>query len=94
MMSLDDDELLQVPPLPDNDPIGHGTSEQALDFEHRKIQAMKRLSDENVLREMGSNNVIRAGNLEREIKMLGQMTGIACEGQISTGNLGIDVGRP
>lgn len=74
MMSLDDDEPAQAPPLPVEDPIGHGTTEQALDFEHRKIVATKRLRDENALRNMEPNNVVRPVNLERETRMLGQST--------------------
>lgn len=89
MTSLDDDEPAQALLPEDDDPIGHGTSEQALDFEHRKLQATKRLRAENALQELDRNNVMRTANLERGNRMLGQVADIAHEEQISTGSLGI-----
>lgn len=93
MMSLDYDEPAQTP-IPEDDPIGHGTSEQALDFEHRKIQATSRLREENALREMDRNNVMRSANLEHKSRMLGRIAGIAREDQLATGNRAVDLSRP
>lgn len=74
----------QAPPLPDDDSAGHGLLEHAMDFEHRKIAATRRLRDENALKELDPNNVMRGVNqaIDFEIMMLGRLGEITEDNQI------------
>lgn len=89
MMSLDADEPIhghpaQAPPLLlDDDHIGHGTSEQAMDFEHRKVTATRRLRDDNALRDLDLNSLVRGVNqaIDFEQMMFAKMADIVDDGQ-------------